>query len=276
MRQAAETALAQSQTALALRSGVVATAAAAADFNNADGGACRGLVGLLPGGGAWDAVRIEEGFGLEVSSRLKWRQTQTHGAFCVPCKNAARLTTPTANRRPTAHPTAVEVFVRLPEPLALQHAAGRSIKTKVAVTITPATLRVALGGGGADVAVAGALFARVKAEASTWFIGERIKLLSPPPPVESRIAQPPSSHHDPTTQSTIHPFPKPIKTTEWSRSSCSSTRAAATTRPAPPTPTPGGARCWPAPPRGRRWRGATRRQRTTLRGLRRVREEEDG
>jgi hypothetical protein len=64
------------------------------------------------------------------------------------------------------------VFVRLPEPLALAAAAGRSVRRKSAVDIAPTSLRVAFAGDGAPV-VDGALYAAVKADESVWTIGER-------------------------------------------------------------------------------------------------------
>jgi hypothetical protein len=82
MQEAAAAALVQRQTQLVLRS---AAAAAAADGGVALLAAAEGGGGVaalaLPGAGAWECLKVPEGFGLEISSRLKWRQTQTHGAF---------------------------------------------------------------------------------------------------------------------------------------------------------------------------------------------------
>jgi len=185
MRKAAQTDLAQRQTALALRS--AAPSGALPCLSPQQQGGPMGAAGAAAASTApgWDAVLIPEGFGLEVSSRLKWRQTQTHGRLLDVCcigrlRVSARLsalhTLPVhpPSHAPTHHPPythAVEVFVRLPEALALQLAAGRSIKSKVAVVITPESLSVGLGPGSADAVVEGRLFARVKAEASTWFMG---------------------------------------------------------------------------------------------------------
>lgn len=82
MAEARRGALAVRQTALALRSGAAA-AAAAQDALFALPGAGRDE-GAPAGGGvagaAWESIAIREGFGLAVSSRLKWRQTQKLGA----------------------------------------------------------------------------------------------------------------------------------------------------------------------------------------------------
>ncbi|KAI8475993.1 MAG: hypothetical protein J3K34DRAFT_453232 [Monoraphidium minutum] len=152
MREAEEAALIARQTQLVVRSAAAAAAAAAGGGGGGAAGAeaadawerlAGGGGGGGGGGSPWDEIVIPEGMGLEVSSRLKWRQTQTH----------------------------VEVFVRLPAPLLAQLAAGRSIKGKVRVEVGPDALAVALAGGD-DAVVRGRLFAGVKADASTWFIDD--------------------------------------------------------------------------------------------------------
>lgn len=101
MQEAAQKALVQRQMQLVARSSAAAAASAAAatgrDYGEASpllsameglsagGGGSGGAEGVAAGlwgaGGAWEAVKVAEGFGLEVSSRLKWRQTQTHGGW---------------------------------------------------------------------------------------------------------------------------------------------------------------------------------------------------
>jgi hypothetical protein len=83
MREAEEAALARRQMQLVAYSAVAAAAdAPTAAFDASGEGDAPGVGSLLQGigaGDAWDEVHIPEGMGLEVSSRLKWRQTQTHG-----------------------------------------------------------------------------------------------------------------------------------------------------------------------------------------------------
>ena len=147
MRAARRAALEARKTQVALRGAAAVAAAVDADDGDANVGAAAatsdpGALRAAAGAAGFEAVVVPPGLGLAVSSRLKWRQSQSH----------------------------VEVFVRLPDALALRAAAGRSVKSRVAVRIEPASLHVALAGG-ADVVAAGPLFARVKAEASTWVIG---------------------------------------------------------------------------------------------------------